>query len=331
MRKLIFILSIGVQANVMAQQAYPVGDTAALQAGGLTYGYHIVSEKEKEVGNKGDFSRFSLQFFVTNSSYDAKMLVRRQGSGLLVSNTSYNLVRFQCTNATGARLTSKEVTLQAKPCIIEAIVDDKECGSDKVVQHERPVNIGYWIRPGETITANIIVIVPLNEKPAVMATVFPVNNNTVVGTADFFPENSGVTDAAGGVLPDNHAGYEASLNGILHVRSKATGNFLNGQNNRVICNSIRPDWESAQWELLPVNGRRYYLIRNKLSGRFISADNSSMLSDDNHSMRSLWVLEPTGDRHCFFIRNAGNSSKLSLQNDVLTTSNGAGDQWVMEP
>src|SRR5512140_2399602 len=140
MRKLtlLFVMS-GWLLAAAAQQAYPVYDTMALQSGGLTYGYRILNEKEKEV-HKDAFSRYSVQFYVTNTSDQAKMLVRRPGSGLLVSSTSPNLVRFQCTNATGARFTSKEVTLQAKPCVVEAIVDDKECGSDKVVQHERPVN-----------------------------------------------------------------------------------------------------------------------------------------------------------------------------------------------
>src|SRR6185369_13652820 len=85
-------------------------------------------------------------------------------------------------NATGARLTVKEATLQAHPCIMDAIVEDKDCTTGKVVQNKRPVNIGYWIRPGETIAGNSIVIVPLNQKPDMTATLFPINNAPVVST-----------------------------------------------------------------------------------------------------------------------------------------------------
>ena len=69
----------------------------------------------------------------------------------------------QCPpNATGARLTSKRLTLQAPACNVMAVVEDKDCNSNKTVQNKRLANIGYWIRPGETIHADVIVIVPLN-------------------------------------------------------------------------------------------------------------------------------------------------------------------------
>jgi hypothetical protein len=304
----------------------------ALQSGGLNYGYRILNAKEKEV-HKDEFSRYSVQCYITNTSDQAKMLVRPQGSGILVSSTSYNLVRFQCTNATGARFTSKELTLQAKPCIIEAIVDDKECNSDKVVQHQRPVNIGYWIRPGETISANVIFIVPLNEKPAVMATLFPMSTGTIAGSASYLPDNT-AANYPGGV----HGGpglYAGSPQGILHLRNASTGNYLNTQTNRIICiGNIRSDWESAQWELLPVNNSSYILIRNKLSGRYISVDNPSLLADQGNSSGAMWMLEPTDTPRTYTIRNAANGVRLVSRADVLAVAGPsesmAGGQWSVE-
>src|ERR1700712_4930659 len=110
---------------VFAQQSFSVNESSPATAEGLQFGYNIVNEKEKEVGDKGNFSRFSLNFFITNMAADAKMLLYKPGFNLLGNDVSPTLVQFKCLNATGARLTSKEVTLQAKACNIMASVEDK--------------------------------------------------------------------------------------------------------------------------------------------------------------------------------------------------------------
>ena len=167
MRTICLLLFIACRFPAIAQQSAPIPVTDSLPAmyQGLQAGYSITGASEKEVGNKGNFSRYKLRFFITNTAPEAKLLMQTPGFLFKVGSVSPEIVQFKCANATGARLTNKEATLRLQPCNIEATVDDKECGTEKVVQNRRIVNIGYWIKPGETVAANTIMIVPLNEKP----------------------------------------------------------------------------------------------------------------------------------------------------------------------
>ncbi|OQP57687.1 hypothetical protein A3860_08630 [Niastella vici] len=305
------------QLSSFGRQVFPVTDSTPVTKDGLTFGYSIVNEQEKEV-SKGNASRYKVKFFITNTSDQAKILLRPQGSGLLVSTTSYYLVQFRCLNATGARLTNKEMSLQAKPCVIEAVIEDKDCSSDKTIQKERPANIGFWLRPNETIQGSCIFIVPLNERPNITATLFPMNNNTLVGTFSLGPTSN----------------LAAQFQGFIRIRNLAANNYLNNQRGPVACSTISYDWFSAQWELLPVEGTRYYLIRNRQSNRFFSIDNNAMLSDNSETANARWLIEETGMRNTYTIKNASTNAKLVLQNDLLTTTDAfttqPNMQWIIE-
>lgn len=317
-KQILFFLMILQMRSFAQQQVFPVSDTAPANSGGLTFGYNIVDEKEKEVSNKGDQSRFKIRFYITNNSNQAKLLLRKQG--FLINSTSFNLVQFRCANATGARLTSKELTLQAKPCIVEAMVDDKDCSSGQTTQHMRPVNIGYWIQPGETISSNTIMIVPLNERPNITAALFPVNNSTVVGSA---------------VMDNGFANnYTNQVQKFIRFRNVVSNTYLNNQNGPMVCSSIQFDWWSAQWELVPVTGTSYYLIRNRLRNNYISTDTPTLLSDNSQSPYAHWYIEPTGVNNAYLIHNTMDNIKLMVQNDVLTTTSASvvqpNAQWVIE-
>lgn len=179
MKPLIILIALAFcQLHSIAQQPYPVTDSAPVLLNGLQAGYTITGESEKEVGNKGEFSRYKLRFYVTNTTSEAKLLfmMQRGDPVMHAANAAPELVRFLCRNATGARFTSKECSLSATTCTLEVLVDDKDA-SGKIVQNRRLANLGYWIRPGETISTNVIMIVPLNERPAVTAVFFPVMNS----------------------------------------------------------------------------------------------------------------------------------------------------------
>src|ERR1700712_4420674 len=168
-KKLLSLCAIILTAcRLSAQQAFPVTDQQPQVIDGLTIGYNIKSTELKKVGDKGDFSRYSVRFFVSNTSLQAKIVLYKQGWNI-GNSVSDKLVQFNCINATGARLTSKSVTISAEPCNVMALVDDRAPGSNKSVQNKRLVQIGYWIKPGQTITADVILIVPLNEQPNVQA------------------------------------------------------------------------------------------------------------------------------------------------------------------
>jgi hypothetical protein len=317
---IVFFLVCGcASTKLSAQQIFPVTDSLPANLDGLKAGYSITEQSEKEVGNKGNFSRYKLKFFVTNTSSEAKIFLKK--SGLLNNGSAaHDIVDFKCSNATGARFTNKSITLQMSTCMIEASVEDKECGTDKKVKNQRFVDVGYWIKAGESITANCIMIVPLNEKPSMAATFYP-NNNGINGTISNQPNNNG---------NNNH--YTQTF---VHLKNFASNNYLNNQNGPVACTTIEYGWWSSQWELLPVNGTSNFQIKNRWKNNFISTDNSNLISDNGQSAKAMWAIEETNTSNIFYIKNVADNSKLIFQNGMVKTSSsygngGATAQWIIE-
>jgi hypothetical protein len=335
MKPILSMAALLLQLNLLAQQPLTLTDSTPVTVNGLQAGYSITGEKEKEVGNKGDFSRFQVEFYVTNTSSEAKIMLHRQGFSIGGNGVSPNIVQFRCSNATGARLTSKEWALQAKPCTIEALVDDAEPSTNKIVQNRRMANIGYWIRPGETISIKNVVIVPLNEKPGMTVTFFPgpINNmvGSVINSNDNYNNNQ-YTDNNNRYPVNNN---QFSVQGFVRIKNFESNNYLHNQNGPVACTGIDRGWWSAQWEILPVNGTNYFVIRNRWKNNYISTENGSMISDNSQSANAQWSIEEEpGGNHTYTIKNAANNAKLVYQNGVLRTVAIFGTQpnmqWVIE-
>ena len=322
MKKILSIVAVLVQLNLYAQESLAVTEEAPVSVNGLKAGYSIASETEKEVGSKGNFSRFQVEFYVTNTGNEAKILLHKQGFTILGSGISPNLAQFKCSNATGARMTSKELTLQAKQCIVEGLVEETDPSNNKTAQNKRLVNIGYWIKPGETISSKTVVIVPLNEKPNITVTFFPGTNNMIgsaINTNELYNNNNN----------------QNITQEFVHLKNFGNNDYLHNQNGPLACSSIDYGWWSAQWEILPVNGTNYFNIRNRWKNSFLSTDNSSLLSNDGQSARSMWIVEETGTSNVFYIKNSSDNSKLLFQNGMLKVfgsynNNDTEAQWVIE-
>jgi hypothetical protein len=329
---LIGLLSLSL-INGYAQQTFKVTDSMPAENEGLRAGYDITGASEKEVGNKGDFSRYKLRFYVTNTSTQAKLILYRPGGINFGNSVSPNLTQFKCLNATGARLTNKEVTLDAKQCIIDAMVDETD-PAGKTVQRKKPASIGYWIKPGETISSNTIVIVPLNEKPNVTVTFFPNTGSmgaTVINNSNNYTNNSNAPNYANN---NNSVNAQTVSQGFVRIKNFASNNYLHNQNGPVACTAIDHEWGSAQWEMLPVNGTSYYQIRNRWKNNFISTENNSLLSDNGKSSNAMWLIEETSTSNIYTIKNAATNAKLSFQDGALKTSSSFGNQpsmqWIIE-
>jgi hypothetical protein len=76
------------------------------------------------------------------------------------------LAKFDCVNATGARLTSKTGELNAKPMFVTARVNTRDEKGKSIVENQK-VQVGYYIGAGETVEENVIFIVPLNSRPEI--------------------------------------------------------------------------------------------------------------------------------------------------------------------
>ena len=67
---LLFILVFSGVADAQ-QQVFNITDSIGANANGLYAGYEIVDFKQKEVSDKRNFGRYSIDFFVTNTGTEA--------------------------------------------------------------------------------------------------------------------------------------------------------------------------------------------------------------------------------------------------------------------
>src|ERR1700761_7011510 len=98
---LLCVIAANAQSSALTQ-TFMIPDTAAMTYDGLVCGYKIKSATQKEVGNKGDFSRYSLQFYIYNNTREAKLFLFNDG-WQIGNDVSPNIVQFDILNATGAR------------------------------------------------------------------------------------------------------------------------------------------------------------------------------------------------------------------------------------
>ncbi len=136
---------------------------------GIEFGYYIRNEQEKTVKDE-EYSRFEITFYAVNKSGCSKIFLDR---GNIVSSSSSDasstIASFSCLNANGKRFTSKGGSVKAK----EFYVNVKVRENDKDVS--RSAKAGYIFRNGETISSNIIVLVPKGERPKVQCMVNSLN------------------------------------------------------------------------------------------------------------------------------------------------------------
>lgn len=317
MKKYCILLVAILYLRAHAQQSLPVTDSLPAMFNGLQAGYVITDASEKEVGSKGNFSRYKLRFYVTNTTQEAKIFYTKPA--FFNGSPSNTLVRFMCSNATGARLTNKEASIQMQPATILADVEDKDAAGKTVINH-RPVNIGYWIQPGETISTNTIMITPLGEKPAMTAVYYP-----YTGTQ------------AGVLMPQQNMPRQPQAENFVHIKNYGTGNYLQLEQGPLQCTPIDQGWWSAQWEIQPVPGTNYSVIKNRYRHNFLALDNTgnAYMAPRGDAVNAMWTVEEAGTSGTYYIRNASNEAKLLMQNNMvrgvkqLTLM--ATTQWIIAP
>lgn len=154
----VFLVSVAA-----SQQVVSLNENTVFSNNGLEYGYYITNESTKEVKGE-DYFRYEINLFVTNKSGCLKLIPFKTGWR---TNNSGNedavlLAEFNCTNATGKKLTAKKGSVSAKPWYsIVRIPDDSAKDKFKTVNAQ----IGYAIRNGQSVSNRIIVIVPKGERP----------------------------------------------------------------------------------------------------------------------------------------------------------------------
>lgn len=153
------LLFIGPMA--LAQTAYDITESQPAVFNGVEYGFSVRNESKKEVGGK-PFNRYEVTIFATNKSSCTKLFFPKQT--LFGQQNNDLLAQFDCLNATGARLTAKNGSVRAKPFFVPYTTSTKTA-DNKTVTNTVQVQAGYWLRNGETVASDLILIVPDGEAP----------------------------------------------------------------------------------------------------------------------------------------------------------------------
>jgi hypothetical protein len=306
-------------SKTRAQTAAQVTDRQPVNFNGLTMGYKIKSEEVKAVGDKGDFSRFSINFYVTNSTNEEKIILYKQGWNVL-NNVSDQLVQFNVLNATGARFTSKAAIINAAPCSVLAEIEEKDCTTNKTTKNKRFVQIGYSIKAGQTFSTNAIVIVPLNQKPDVEVAYLATQLGQPLGAA-----SSGLPVAGPGAPPNMQPPPPVQYNtaDFLKFRNTANNTYINVETGVPSSSNIDAGWWSAQWQLIPMPGSNNYYIKNRWKESYLGTDGKYVTLTADYDVPScMWIMiSPQQDIVRF--KNAKTGGFLSLGYDRLIISSPA--------
>lgn len=167
MRKIYYlVVAIVLHCSIAyCQPATTIKEEEPVEIDGIQYGYNIKNESTKEAGGK-EMSRYEITLYATNKSSCLKLfLFERRSSFSNVATAIDDLAKFDCKNATGQRLTSKSGSVKAKPFYSLAKANIRDCSTGKDKVEDIRVQVGFALKPGESVSNNIIVIVPLGDKP----------------------------------------------------------------------------------------------------------------------------------------------------------------------
>jgi hypothetical protein len=315
------IASVFLAGTAIAQpQGFPVSDQQPVVIEGLSCGYHIKSLETKEVSDKGNFSRYSISFFVKNVSGQPRIIPFRPGlNGVNVVQDM--LVQFICTNATGYRLTSKYAVLKAPPY--------------NYYQNGGWMKMGNAIMPGQTISVDEVMIVPLNE-PLNMLVYY------IGYTQQLVPLNTALVNAP---PPGGSPGVYAQAappqplpvfnpQSFYQIKNMFFNTFLNTQTGIVSSSNIQNGWWSAQWQVLPIPNTSYYEIKNRWKSTFIDTERGYItMAPTDQSPGCQWTFEPFAG-NLIKIKNVQTGQYLSIAANQIRLSDGYGNEpslgWLIQ-
>lgn len=157
----LLLLFCGTTAIVKAQQ---IKDGETVNVNGIAVTYSIVNKEKVNIKDQ-DFDRYKVLASVKNNS--GKSFNIRLASSLDLSGISNSkIVELDCTNATGARLTSKKLQVSMKTHLINVTYATKD-KDGKTISAILPVTAGYYFDQGQVIENDAIFIVPAGETPQV--------------------------------------------------------------------------------------------------------------------------------------------------------------------
>jgi hypothetical protein len=167
MRRIPSLLSfLFISFFTSAQQIVTLEESNPHEYNGIEYGYYISNESKREVKGE-DYERYEVNLYVTNKSGCIKIIPFKgawTGGNNNASNDATLIAEYNCTNATGKKLTAKKGTVSAKPWYANVKIPDETVKDKYKTVYAQ---VGYAIGNGQTYTSRIIVIVPKGDRPKI--------------------------------------------------------------------------------------------------------------------------------------------------------------------
>ncbi|TAE13893.1 MAG: hypothetical protein EAZ95_10495 [Bacteroidetes bacterium] len=165
MKKYLFLVCFLGWAQCLSAQSMELAENVPLTLpSGISVVYNIRSSTQRDVGKKGEFSRHEVTVTVSNDG-GCDWIRAFTGNERTTNASEFPIVRVDCVNATGFRMTSKGDDIEGQR--FDAITVQRTTVNGKVQETRTPVHVGYALMRGQRIQKNYIFIVPLAEKPKV--------------------------------------------------------------------------------------------------------------------------------------------------------------------
>jgi hypothetical protein len=166
MKRTCFLFALLLGAIFTGQaQVTDLEENKVVSENGFEFSYSIKNERTEET-----YSRYEITAMVTNKTGCTKMYIKKESDFNLTAfdTDPSSLAKFECTNATGKRLTSKSSMVKAKSFSAAVTVNGTRTTAD----------IGYMMKNNQRATSDFIVIVPKGERPKfqVRAEIFTLEN-----------------------------------------------------------------------------------------------------------------------------------------------------------
>lgn len=146
---------------VVAQASFNLEEDKGSDFNGIEFSYVITNER-----NEKDYSRYEVTLQARNVSGCPIIYFSKADEWVtsIFEGDPSAIARFDCTNATGRRLTSKGGMVKARPFYVPYQQPGKNDKGETIYTN---VNVqgGYLLRPGESISNNIIIITEKGQRP----------------------------------------------------------------------------------------------------------------------------------------------------------------------
>lgn len=152
MKHLFITLFVMISFISNAQNVIELTEDKPSSNNGIEYTYTIRNERTED-----SYSRYEVTVMAQNKSGCPLIYFKKAGDELnsIFEGDPSAIARFECTNATGKRLTSKGANVKAKAFKVP------------FTQNNTTIQVegGFLLKNGSKVSTDLIVIVPKGEKP----------------------------------------------------------------------------------------------------------------------------------------------------------------------